>query len=561
MPTTTYYRCIMMPLRDGVRLATDVYLPDRKGRFPVIVIRSPYPGTGVLSSDALEFCQDGVGMVIQNCRGTENSEGDADLWRQEKEDGEDFLNWISEQDWFNGRLVTNGESYPGGTQWQAARAAHPVMVGLTPHDAPTDVGRVAYYPGGAAGFGIGAVWSLGMHNKRTGAGLEIGKKICSLLPLKEMDRLCGFKEDWAFWKQWTSHSVRDSYWESMNAEKDVSKMTAAAYVTGGWFDIFLPQTLSGFALLRKNGASRAAREFTRCVIEPLDHDGRPGELDYGPGCYAGVIALRNRFMKNILKDPEQDPLPDQPPLKLFVMGSNRWIESDSWPLPGTEYVNFYLHSGGNANTLIGDGSLDLQSPSREESPDRFLYNPLDPVPTAGGNNLTFFPAGQREQSEVEKRSDVLVYTSAPLEEDLDVIGEVKALIYASSSAVDTDFTVKLADVFPDGKVYNVCDGILRARFRNGPDREVFLVPGGPAEFLIDCWATGMTFLKGHRIRVEVSSSNFPRFDRNPNTGHPFGSDSEMKIARQTVYHDPAHPSRIVLPLFRPSGNGNPLRIH
>lgn len=537
-----------MPLRDGVRLATDIYLPDNHGKYPVIVIRSPYKGTSSRSEDAISFCKQGLGMVIQDCRGTGNSEGEADLWRQEKEDGEDFLNWISTQDWFNGNLVTNGESYPGGIQWQAARCAHPAMKGLTPHFAPTNIYHSGYFIGGAFSMGIGMVWALTMRADRLGKKMTLNRNVCSLVPLKDAVSLSGIAPSWPLWDTWMKHPSYDDFWKQSDAESDFDRMTAPAFITGGWFDIFLPQTLSSFRKLRSLGASEEARNFTRCVIEPLNHDGQTGEVDYGI-CRAGIITTRNRFMKNILTSPHTDPLPDQPILKLFIMGSNRWLESDSWPLHGVRNTKFYLHSGGQANSASGDGSLDRISPQSAELPDSFVYDPADPVPTCGGNNLGFFPSGQREQGAVEARDDVLVYTSAPLEQDQDVIGEVHAVLYASSSAKDTDFTVKLVDVDPDGRAYNVCDGILRARYRNSIEREEFLVPGEVAEFRISCWATGITFLKGHAIRVQVSSSNFPRFERNSNSGRSFSEEHHFHRASQKIFHTEEFPSHVILPIY------------
>lgn len=541
---------VLMPLRDGVRLATDVYLPSPRGRHPVIVIRSPYGGCATRSEDAIAFARQGLGMVIQDCRGTGLSEGEADLWRQERDDAEDLFRWLAGQPWFDGNLVTNGESYPGATQWQAARVGHPAMKGLTPHNAPLDI-HGCYYNGGAYGYSLGVFWAFGMLARRRRVELKKPwRELCGLLPLRELDTRLGF-DPWPLWREWIGHPFRDAYWTRADAFTDIGRITAPAYITGGWFDIFIQQTLRGFAALRQSGGSEAARRFTRCCIEPLDHDMRTGEVDYGPGHLNGIIAIRNRFMGNILTHPDRDPLPDQPILRFFVMGSNRWAESDAWPLPGTRDTPLYLHADGAANSILGQGRLAFAPPAGDRAPpDTFVYNPLEPVPTLGGNNLgnEATPPGQREQSAIERRGDVLVYTSAPLDQDLDVIGPVRARLFASTSAPDTDFTVKLCDVAPDGRSYNVCDGLLRARYRNGPEAPAPAEPGRIHAYDIDCGVTAMTFLKGHRLRVQVSSSNFPRFDRNPNTGAPFGADDHLRTAHQQVFHDAVHPSHLLLPL-------------
>lgn len=553
----TVYPMIMMPLRDGVKLATDVYLPDTTGKFPVIVRRSPYsPAKGrAIDADAHDFCRQGIGLVVQDCRGTGRSEGEADLWAQERDDAEDFMNWLSAQEWFNGRMVMNGESYPGATQWQAARCANPVMKGLTPHNGPLDYYHIAYYVSGAYSFGIGICWAMGMQIRRLGLtepprGSEDAETRMRSLPLREQDRAWGLPSEWPLFRQWIAHPLFDGFWKRMDAFQDIPKMTAPAYITGGWFDAFLMDTLHAFTRMRSCAGSEQARQFTRLVIEPFNHDMCLGDADYGKFFRAGIIGIRNRFMANILKNPDEDPLPDEPPVKLFVMGSNRWIHADEWPLP-CRPTPFYLHGKSPANSVRGGGTLSPFEPDDSESADTFVYDPENPVPTLGGNNLGFMSSCQRVQKTVEQRSDVLVYTSEPLERDMDVIGYVKAVLYAASSAPDTDFTVKLCDVYPDGTSLNLCDGLVRASRRDGTETAAPpLKPDEVIRFEIDCWATCVTLLKGHRIRIQVSSSCFPKFDRNPNTGHPFAEDSADSLvpAVQKILHTKEYPSHILLPV-------------
>jgi putative CocE/NonD family hydrolase len=272
-----------------------------------------------------------------------------------------------------------------------------------------------------------------------------------------------------------------------------------------------------------------------------------GELDFGAEAALNLGELQFNWFEYWLKSRETG-VQDWPALYLFVMGENRWRGENEWPLKRTSLTSYFLRASGKANSLKGDGSLSTIEPG-EEPPDKFTYDPNDPIPTVGGNNLVGATAGPHDQTKVEERQDVLVYSTAPLEKEIEVTGQVKMVLWASSSARDTDFTAKLVDVHPDGKAYILCDGILRARYRKGSDQAELLEPDKVERFEIDLWVTSNLFKSGHRIRLEVSSSNFPRFDRNPNTGHAFGADAELLTAQQTIFHDKAHPSHLVLPVI------------
>jgi putative CocE/NonD family hydrolase len=272
-----------------------------------------------------------------------------------------------------------------------------------------------------------------------------------------------------------------------------------------------------------------------------------GELDFGVDASLDLGSLQFKWFEYWLKRHETG-VQDWPALYLFVMGENKWRGESEWPLKRTHFTDYYLHSSGHANSVKGDGSLNLTSPE-DEKQDQFTYDPKEPVPSVGGNNLVGATAGPLDQAKVEARDDVLVYSTLPLEQDAEVTGPVKVLLWAASDARDTDFTAKLVDVDAEGKAYNLCDGILRARYRQGRDKAALLEPGKSERFEIDLWVTSNLFRQGHRIRIEVSSSNFPRFDRNPNTGHPFGKDAELVSAKQTIFHDREHPSHLVLPII------------
>jgi putative CocE/NonD family hydrolase len=308
----------------------------------------------------------------------------------------------------------------------------------------------------------------------------------------------------------------------------------------------------------KHGYSEKARRGQKILIGPWIHClgdrgtcSKTGDIDFGP---ASLIDLRGeelRWFDYWLKGMDNGIL-DEPRVKVFVMGRNRWREADTWPIPGTRYTRVYFHSRGTANSLEGNGGLGTAAPVNEP-PDTFVYDPGHPVPTLGGStccgeDVTPITMGPRDQRPAEERSDVLVYTTPPLEEDMEVTGPVSVVLYAASDARDTDFTAKLVDVFPDGYAMNVAQGIIRARYRDSWERPALLEPGHVYKYAIDLWSTSNCFLRGHRIRVEISSSNFPQFDRNPNTGNPFGLDAELRTATQTVYHDADHPSHILLPV-------------
>jgi putative CocE/NonD family hydrolase len=285
-------------------------------------------------------------------------------------------------------------------------------------------------------------------------------------------------------------------------------------------------------------------------VHPASRFTHAGDVDFGKASVLDLNQIELRWFDHWLKGRDNGAEQD-PPLHIFVMGSNTWRDEQEWPLARTQFTPYYFHSKGKANSLMGDGSLSTEAPD-EEPPDRFVYNPAFPVQTRGGNtccNPELVPWGGYDQQSIEYRSDVLVYTSEPLEEDLEVTGPVIAKVFASTDGRDTDFTAKLVDVHPDGYALNLCDGIIRGRYRESTSTQKLLEPGEVYEFTIDLWPTSNVFLKGHKVRVEISSSNFPRFDRNPNTGNTFGQDDELRVAQQTVLHDRTRASGIILPVI------------
>jgi putative CocE/NonD family hydrolase len=364
--------------------------------------------------------------------------------------------------------------------------------------------------------------------------------VLKTLPLIEQDRAMGWKI--SFLRDWLLHPEHDAFWDRTSIS-DYKAIKASVYNIGGWYDILLGCTIDNYLKMTAPGIDPEISSQQKLLIGPWIHNmgKRPiGELDFGEESEFKSTELRIRWFDSQLKGLDNGIM-EEPPVRIFVMGINQWRYENEWPLARTEYRNYYFNSKGKANTLEGDGRLSAKPPKKESS-DQFNYDPEDPVPTIG-------TMGPYDQRSIEVRQDVLVYSSPPLKENLEVTGPVKAVIFASSSASNTDFTAKLVDVYPDGMAIRICEGIIRADRRDPDAPPANIIPGKVYEFQIDLWATSNVFLKGHQLRVEISSSNFPRFDRNLNTGKYFATDTSMTTAEQIIYHSPDYPSHIILPVI------------
>jgi putative CocE/NonD family hydrolase len=560
-------RCnVMVPMRDGVRLSTDIYMPDEAGPFPVILIRTPYNNNREPDvQDAVYFATRGYAVLIQDVRGRGDSEGEWTPFLHEAQDGYDAQAWAGKQLWSTGKVGTSGGSYVGLTQWLPAPLRNPHLAAMAPRVGFSNLYHNWVYTGGAFQLGFNLRWGAIQMHTRTNRTQYLWlpeevhlSRLFWHLPLITGDEAAGRPNE--FYKEWIRHPSYDAYWERRgNLEAKYAEIDVPAYGFGGWYDVFLQSTLNNFKGVAKDGYSEKARRGQKVLIGPWIHClgergtcSKTGDIDFGP---ASLIDLRGeelRWFDYWLKGVENGIL-HEPRVKVFVMGANRWREADTWPIPGSRFTRFYIHSRGKANSLYGDGGLGTAAPLNEP-PDSYVYDPSNPVPTLGGStccgeDVTPVTMGPRDQRPAEERPDVLVYTTPPLESDVEVTGSVSVTLYAASDAPDTDFTAKLVDVFPDGYAMNVAQGIIRARYRESWRRPTLLDPGRVYEYTIDLWSTGNCFLRGHRIRVEISSSNFPQFDRNPNTGNPFGQDTELRTATQTVYHDADHPSHILLPII------------
>lgn len=555
---------VPIPMRDGVTLYADVYRPARPGRYPVLVSRTPYsteryPGA---YADAVFFARRGYVFVYQDVRGRHESEGKWEPFRNDIEDGYDTIEWAARQSWSNGKVGMQGGSYLGHVQWRAAMAAPPHLVSIAPLVAATSLYHdwVTLNGGWRLSFNFGwgpvrqesrIMQNTGPHTMAGGPGGLSYDRVLWHLPLIGMQELLGRNAQ--FYRDWIRHPDYDDYWKPLNAEEVFDRITVPALNIGGWFDIFSQGTLRGYMGLRQKGKTEAARRGTRLLIGPWGHgpSQRTGDIDFGPHANIDIDAVQLRFFDYWLKGIDNG-LDREPPVTLFVMGANLWRQEQDYPLSRARIERLYLDSNGKANTLHGDGRLIWDPPAADSPADRYRYDPENPVPSLGGNNCcgTPTPAGPVDQRPIEQRGDVLVYTSDFLSEPVEVTGPVKVVLYASSDAPDTDFIAKLVDVFPDGRAINVAEGIVRARYRESLSAPKPLEPGRVYAFTIDLVGTSNLFRRGHRIRLDITSSHFPQFDRNPNTGEPFGMSARVRVANQTVYHSRQYPSHIELPVVR-----------
>jgi putative CocE/NonD family hydrolase len=556
---------VAIPMRDGVKLYADIYRPAKAGKYPVIVCRTPYSTERYPNAyeAAVFFSQRGYVFVYQDVRGRHESEGKWEPFRNDIEDGHDTIEWAAKQPWSNGKVGMQGGSYLGHVQWRAAMSRPPHLVTIFPSVAATSLYHdwITLNGGWRLSFNFGwgpvrqesrIMQNTGMHT----AGPESISydKILWSLPLSDMQKLAGRNAQ--FYRDWISHPDYDAYWKKINAEEMFDQIPIPVHTFGGFFDIFSQGTVRGFTGVAKRGATETARKGSNMVIGPWGHGSsrKFGDLDFGAHGHVDAHALELRWFDYWLKGV-QNGLDKEPPVKLYVMGRDEWRLENEFPLARTQYKNLYLHSGGRANGAQGDGSLTWEAPG-DERPDSYRYDPENPVPSLGGNNCcgTPTPAGPKDQRPIENRPDVLVYTSGYLQEPVEVTGLVKLVLHASSDALDTDFVAKLIDVYPDGRSFNMAEGILRARYREGTDKPRLLEPGKTYGMTIDMVATSVEFRRGHRIRLDITSSHFPQFDRNPNTGEEFGKGTAVKVARQTIHHSRTSATHLVLPVIPASAN-------
>jgi putative CocE/NonD family hydrolase len=555
---------VAAPMRDGVKLYADIYRADAPGKFPVILIRTPYNKEqyGNYSSFPHFAAEKGYIVIVQDVRGRYESEGEFLPYKQEINDGYDAVEWAAALPYSNGKVGTTGCSYLGAVQWQLATAAPPHLVAIFPQCTFANARHFFYFAGTFDMSWI--VWLNGrlpdLKRRRSVEGKEASAeeanrqwsrnkwKWLSYLPLKEFPL---FKGWWPFYYEWLAHPDDGPYWDFVNVEMKHKDVTVPAYSFTGWWDdgYGQPGAILNYLGMKKNGKTEKAQEGQKLIIGPWTHcspdSSKAGDVDYGPEAKIDMNALVIRWLDYWLKGIDNGIM-DEPPIKIFVLGDNKWRYEQEWPLARTEFTSYYLHSQDSANSLYGGGTLSKEEPAAE-NPDRYIYDPANPV-----TDYFFERPGPRDNRPVEIRNDVLVYSSEPLKKDMEVTGPIKAEIWASSSAKDTDFIVKITDVFPDGLSQTITpplSGIMRARYRESELKPLLLTPGEIYKYTIGLMHTCYVFKAGHRIRVSLTSSYFPHVDRNPNTGHPFGEDDEFMIAQQIIYHDEKRPSKVILPII------------
>ena len=537
-------RNVTMTTADGVRLLADVYRPVAAPSAPTILVRLPYSKS--LKNDtstavvARFWASRGYSVVIQASRGRHGSGGDFYPLRDERRDGIETLQWLARQPWYDGRLGMWGGSAFGYTQWAVADQRDPGPSAFAIQIASSHFYDM-FYPGGAFSLESALYWAV--RSRGTGdaqparATLDRGENGFPLIAAD--DRAVG---DIGFFNDWANHPQNDAYWEGIDGVQRARDIQAPVLLMAGWSDPFLPSQLRDFETIRTQADPRVGAE-SRLIIGPWTHadtirfpDGYRAD-DYRPASLASSIPWFDYLLLGRPADPSLIA-----PVQIFVMGENVWRDEKEWPLARAVPTKYYLRSAGHANSSNGDGKLSLEPPNDEEPADSYVYDPSDPVPTRGGAMLGP-AAGIREQNDIEARKDVLVYSTEPLAFGLEVTGPLTVTLQVDTTAANTDFTAKLVDVYPDGKAYNVSDGVLRRSYQHAAEEGA-----APQEISIELWPTSTLFLPGHRIRLEISSSNFPRYDRNTNTGGNPATDISPKMATQVVHHSRAHPSWIVLPV-------------
>lgn len=563
---------VYVPMRDGVRLAADVWRPDTDDPLPVLVARTPYdrrllaPRLG-----AEQLALDGYVVVSQDCRGRFESEGEH--WQPvelEGDDGYDTVEWAAAQPWSNGKVAMFGASYGGYVQWQAAIARPPSLVALLPECCASDYWDPVWGPGGAFRIANRVGWTLtvGMEEARrlglddptvdevrrlqdtagddivarSEAAAPVVQRLMEHRPLRDVPV---FDAIAPWYRGYFEHYRRDHpRWLRSNPRSHFAAIDHPVLHVGGWFDVQAWSTIDAYLGMTEGSASEHSRANQWLIMGPWTHwgieSGIVGDLDFGPDATLDMTTLRREWFGHWMHGRSTGVL-DRARVRIFVMGPNIWRDEHEWPLARTSWTPWYAEP---------DGGLSPTPPPPSAEPDTFVFDPNEPVPTRGGRMLSA-SAGARggpvEQGDLARRADVVTYTSDPLRDSLEITGPVRVDLWVSTTAPDTDFTTKLVDVGPDGRSYNICDGIVRTR----TVAAIPLEPGAVYALPVDLGPTSIVLPAGHRLQLQVSSSSFPMWEPNANTGAPVGSDTldDLRTATQRVFHDQAHPSRVVLPVI------------
>jgi putative CocE/NonD family hydrolase len=563
-------RNVAMQTRDGVTLRADIYRPAGDGPFFVLLTRTPYSkdNTAVFARKAAAR---GYMVVAQDVRGRFASEGEWYTFKHEINDGYDAVEWAAALPHSNGKVGMFSGSYVGATQWLAAISHPPHLAGICPIVTASNYHENWTYQGGAFEQWFNESWASSLSvdtfnrtirqnmNALTGA---------TVLPLSQYPvfnvKLAPEGSSLThtlapYFQDWLDHPTYDSYWKQWSIEENYANIQVPALTITAWYDIFMGGSLRNYMGMKAHAGTEAARKGQQLMVTLGGHSGwgrKIGEVDFGPDAPFNENEITLDWYDYLFLG-KQNQFANGKPVKIFVMGENKWRDEEAWPLERakeTRYRLFGLQPANGANGVSGNGGLfapGILTRTSGTPSDTYTYDPANPAPTVGGPlccDAVHLAPGPRDQKEIETRPDVLVYSTEPLEQDLEVTGPVTLDLFAKSSAVDTDFTAKLVDVWPNGFAQNLTEGILRVSYRESTTAAKPIVPGKVYEYKIDLWSTSNVFLKGHRIRLEVSSSNFPRFDRNLNTGKSASTSEVFVKATNTILHDAAHPSALVLPV-------------
>ncbi len=560
----TRYRVTIQPgvsvkMRDGVSLVADIYRPvSENEKFPVLLQRTPYNRAGDTRM-ANELASHGYIVVLQDTRGRFASGGEFYPFRHESADGFDTVEWAAKLDQSNGKVGMFGGSYVGATQMLAAMAVPPHLVSVFPYVTASEYYDGWTYQNGALMQWFSSSWTSGLAIdtlRRKADTAQAPKEWVNTLPLQDypLIKTPPTSELAPYFRDWLSHERDDAYWAQWRVSDHYSQMTIMGLHAGGWHDLFLKGSIKNYTGLHQQAGTPEARAGQRLIVGPWAHAatspaGKIGDVVFGKDAVLDTTSTTLKWFDYSLKGVKNE-YSSGAPVRLFIMGDNVWRDEQEFPLARTRYTKYYLHSSKGANGIAGDGLLSVTAPEVENK-DQFSYDPHNPVPTIGGRlccGVALAP-GPADQRANEARSDVLVFSTPSLTEDTEVTGYISVELYASTSAVDTDFTALLVDVDESGYARFLTDGIVRARYRESTKEASAITPGKIYKYTIDLWATANVFKAGHRIRLYVSSSNFPRFNRNMNTGEDITAASRSIKAQQTIYHDREHSSALILPVI------------
>jgi len=540
----------MIPMRDGIRLATDIYREASVTKAPVILTRTPYDRTRQKGAGE-RWAADGYIFVAQDCRGAKASEGVMAPYNNEGQDGYDTIEWITRQPWCDGRVGMTGGSYVGAVQWQAAAENPPGLAAIAPQATWSSFYRNLYL-GGAVRLSLISGWIAGNTPRPEGAGAGDWNQALFRLPLSDVDEAYGWPMPWL--DAYLTHPRPDGFWTRLDLTSRLPELRLPVLHVVGYFDFFSRESAGNFMIMQNQARDPETRRQQRLILGPWDHGSvgktKVADFDFGPEAAVDIAEIqRDWFDRHLKRDPAARAKPF-PPVRYFSMGDNVWREAETWPPGGFAGTSFYLSSKGEANTRKGDGKLVREAPANEEPDDSFRSDPANPVtscPVTETRPVKAAVWGPVDQGPLEDREDVLAYTSDILAEALTFAGNAEAKLWISADTPDADFAVKVSDVHPGGVSQLLARGILRARYRESLLEEKLLEPGQFVEISIDLGPVAATIAPGHRLRVAVAGADFPLYDRNPNTAVGI-LGSETAIATATVRHRPGALSRLILPV-------------